>query len=171
VNHEISIVVNGEHRTTLVDSRRLLVHHLREDLELTGTHVGCDSSTCGACTVLVDDRPTKSCTVLAASVDGSRVLTVEGLADPGGHSPVQRGFRARHGLQCGFCTSGMLVAATALLADQPDPDDRAIREGLEGNICRCTGYQTIVESVRWAAEHGGAGNAATAHIAAAREPS
>jgi carbon-monoxide dehydrogenase small subunit len=152
-----------------VESRQLLVHYLRETLGLTGTHIGCDSSNCGACTVLLDGVAVKSCTVFTAAADGSEVLTVEGLATDGQMSPVQEGFRQCHGLQCGYCTPGMVVAATGLLLDNPAPTPAEIREGLEGNLCRCTGYQMIVESVTWATEHGGAGPQATAHAQRAAE--
>jgi aerobic carbon-monoxide dehydrogenase small subunit len=169
VRHDVELRVNGVVCRHTVESRQLLVHHLRETLGLTGTHVGCDSSTCGACTVLLDGVAVKSCTVFTAAADGSEVLTVEGLATDGRMSPVQEGFRQCHGLQCGYCTPGMVVAATGLLLDNPDPTPDEIREGLEGNLCRCTGYQMIVESVTWATEHGGAGPQATAHAQRAAE--
>jgi len=162
MKHDIEVTVNGDKATATVESRQLLVYLLREQLGLTGTHVGCDSSNCGACTVMLDGEAVKSCTVLAASVDGASVVTVEGLGTDDALSPVQEGFRQCHGLQCGYCTPGMLMAATSLLLDDPVPAPAAIREGLEGNLCRCTGYQMIVESVRWAAENGGAGAVATA---------
>ncbi len=149
----ITVTVNGERTSSEVEPRRLLVHHLREDLGLTGTHIGCDTSNCGACTVLLDGRAVKSCTLLAVQADGREVTTVEGLARAGTPSAVQEGFWRKHGLQCGYCTPGMIMAATALLAVRPDPTEAEIREGIEGNLCRCTGYQKIVESVRWAAEH------------------
>jgi len=153
----VTTTVNGRVVRRTVEPRRLLVHLLREDLGLTGTHVGCDTSNCGACTVLLDGEAVKSCTVLAVQADGCEVVTVEGLAAPDGTmSAVQEGFRQEHGLQCGYCTPGMLMATTSLLADDPDPDEAAIRTALEGNLCRCTGYQMIVNAVRWAAEHGGA---------------
>jgi carbon-monoxide dehydrogenase small subunit len=163
VRHDVEIRVNGVRTTHAVESRQLLVHYLRETLGLTGTHVGCDSSNCGACTVLLDGVAVKSCTVFTAAADGSEVLTVEGLASDGTMSPVQEGFRQCHGLQCGYCTPGMVVCATALLLDEPRPSPEQIREGLEGNLCRCTGYQMIVESVAWAAENGGPGEAARSH--------
>ena len=163
MRHDVTLRVNGVPTRHTVESRQLLVHHLREDLGLTGTHVGCDTSNCGACTVLLDGVAVKSCTVFTVAADGGEVLTVEGLAQDGELSPVQEGFRQCHGLQCGYCTPGMVVSATGLLLDRPDPTDEEIREGLEGNLCRCTGYQMIVESVRWAAEHGGPGAAAEAH--------
>lgn len=162
MKHDIELTVNGAKREATVESRQLLVHLLREQFALTGTHVGCDTSNCGACTVLLDGEAVKSCTVLAASISGSSVRTVEGLAQDGEMSPVQEGFRQCHGLQCGYCTPGMVMAATSLLLDDPDPAPDEVRESLEGNLCRCTGYQMIVESVRWAAENGGAGPVATA---------
>jgi carbon-monoxide dehydrogenase small subunit len=162
MRHQIDITVNGQPTSADVESRLLLVHLLREQLGLTGTHVGCDSSNCGACTVLLDGEAVKSCTVLAASIGGSSVITVEGLAKDGELTPVQQGFRECHGLQCGYCTPGMLMASTSLLLDDPDPDETTIRHGLEGNLCRCTGYQMIVESVQWAAANGGPGPVATA---------
>ncbi len=150
----VSITVNGRRTSREVDARTLLVHYLREHERLTGTHVGCDTSNCGACSVLLDGEAVKSCTVLAVQADGHEVTTIEGISGPyDGFSAVQEGFRQCHGLQCGYCTPGMVMAATSLLAEQPDPTPQEIREGLEGNICRCTGYQMIVESVRWAAEH------------------
>lgn len=149
----VTISVNGEARSDDVDPRLLLVHYLRDNRRLTGTHVGCDTSNCGACTILVDGEPAKSCTLLAVQADGAEVTTVEGLATDGRRSAVQEGFHQKHGLQCGYCTSGFLVAATSLLQDNPAPTDQEIREGLEGNLCRCTGYAMIVESVRWAAEN------------------
>lgn len=160
MRHDVNILVNGVRTAETVESRQLLVHYLRDTLGLTGTHVGCDSSNCGACTVLMDGVAVKSCTVLTAAADGSDILTVEGLASDGEMSPVQEGFRQCHGLQCGYCTPGMVVSATGLLLDFPSPDPTEIREGLEGNLCRCTGYQMIVESVTWAVEHGGPGDAA-----------
>jgi carbon-monoxide dehydrogenase small subunit len=165
MKHNIQLRVNGEQVAADVESRQLLVYLLREQLGLTGTHVGCDSSNCGACTVLLDGEAVKSCTVLAASADHASVVTVEGLGTIDELSPVQEGFRHCHGLQCGYCTPGMVMAATSLLLDDPDPEPASIREGLEGNLCRCTGYQMIVESVRWAAENGGAGRVATAERA------
>lgn len=151
---KVSITVNGTPTSYEVEDRLLLVHYLRELLRLTGTHVGCDTSNCGACTVLLDGAAVKSCTVLAVQADGHEITTVEGLRGPfDGFSAVQEGFRQEHGLQCGYCTPGMVMAATALLADDPDPDEHTIRHALEGNICRCTGYEMIVRAVRWAAEH------------------
>ena len=162
MKHDIKLTVNGVATSANVESRTLLVHLLREQLGLTGTHVGCDTSNCGACTVLVDGEAVKSCTLLAAAADGSSVVTVEGLAVAGELSPVQEGFRQCHGLQCGYCTPGMVISATSLLLDNPDPDEEEIRAGLEGNLCRCTGYQMIVESVQWAAATGGPGAVAAA---------
>jgi carbon-monoxide dehydrogenase small subunit len=150
----ITVSVNGTDVTRDVEPRLLLVHFLRDDLELTGTHWGCDTSNCGACVVWLDERPVKSCTVLAAMADGRRVRTVEGLALDGRLDPVQRGFASCHGLQCGFCTPGMLLTARWLLDRDPDPSPETIREALSGQVCRCTGYENIVRSVRWAAEHG-----------------
>ena len=150
----LSLSVNGRACVATVEDRTLLVHLLREQLRLTGTHVGCDTSNCGACTVLLDGDAVKSCTVLAVQAQGRSVTTVEGLSGPfDGRSAVQEGFRQCHGLQCGYCTPGMLIAATALLADEPAPSESDIRHALEGNLCRCTGYQMIVESVQWAAAH------------------
>jgi aerobic carbon-monoxide dehydrogenase small subunit len=151
----VNVEVNGRVVRTEVEDRTLLVHLLREQLRLTGTHVGCDTSNCGACTVLLDGDAVKSCTVLAVQTQGRAVRTVEGVGGPfDGRSAVQEGFRQCHGLQCGYCTPGMIMASTALLAENPNPTEHEIRDALEGNICRCTGYQMIVESVRWAAEHG-----------------
>jgi carbon-monoxide dehydrogenase small subunit len=152
--HPVTVTVNGVARSAEIETRLLLVHFLRETLGLTGTHVGCDTSNCGACTVLVDGTPVKSCTMFAVQVDGSGVTTVEGLAPAGRLSPVQEGFHVEHGLQCGFCTPGMMVAATALLAENPDPSEEEIRWALSGNICRCTGYQNIVNAVQYAAAKG-----------------
>ena len=148
----VTVTINGRRVARTVEPRRLLVHLLREDVGLTGTHVGCDTSNCGACTVLLDDEAVKSCTVLAAQADGCDVTTVEGLAAPDGTmSDVQEGFRQEHGLQCGFCTPGMVMAATSLLDEVPHPTETQVREGLEGNLCRCTGYHNIVKAVLAAA--------------------
>ncbi|MGH3014379.1 MAG: (2Fe-2S)-binding protein [Gaiellaceae bacterium] len=146
----LTVTVNGAGRSAEVENRLLLVHLLRETLGLTGTHVGCDTTSCGACTVLLDGVPVKSCTVLAVSVEGREITTVEGLAGAAGLSPVQEGFHQEHGLQCGFCTPGMMLASTALLAENPDPSEEEIRWALSGNICRCTGYQNIVKAVQYA---------------------
>ncbi|MFN7953525.1 MAG: (2Fe-2S)-binding protein [bacterium] len=154
--HRIRITVNGTDFEDLVESRLLLVHYLRDVLGLTGTHVGCDTTNCGACTVLLDGETVKSCTVLAVQADGSAVTTIEGLATGERLHPVQRGFIEKHGLQCGYCTPGMIMAAVGILKDDANPSEAKIREGLEGNLCRCTGYATIVDSIRWAAERGGA---------------
>jgi carbon-monoxide dehydrogenase small subunit len=147
----ISVTVNGRPRTAEVESRLLLVHFLRDTLGLTGTHVGCDTSSCGACTVLLDGTPIKSCTFLAVQANGREVTTVEGLAAGGKLHPIQAGFKEEHGLQCGFCTPGMMLVSTALLAENPDPSEEEIRWAISGNICRCTGYQNIVKTVQWAA--------------------
>jgi aerobic carbon-monoxide dehydrogenase small subunit len=149
----ISLTVNGREVSAEAEPRTLLVHFLRDTLGLTGTHWGCDTSNCGTCVVLLDGEPVKSCTVLAASAVGHAVETVEGLEQGGVLDPVQEGFMAEHGLQCGFCTPGMLMASRALLDRNPDPTEEEIREAISGQICRCTGYATIVRSVRWAAEH------------------
>jgi carbon-monoxide dehydrogenase small subunit len=152
---QVTITVNGQQRTDDVEPRLLLAHYLRETRGLKATNIGCDTTSCGACTVIVDGLSVKSCTVLAASADGSSVTTLEGLAGPDGElHPMQRAFREEHGLQCGFCTPGMVMAAIGVLADNPDPTDREVREGLEGNLCRCTGYHNIVRAVRTAAQAG-----------------
>jgi aerobic carbon-monoxide dehydrogenase small subunit len=147
----VTVTVNGQARSAEIETRLLLVHFLRETLGLTGTHIGCDTSSCGACTVILDGTPVKSCTVFAVQADGRDVTTVEGLAPPGGLHPVQEGFHVEHGLQCGFCTPGMMLTATALLAENPDPSEEEIRWAISGNICRCTGYVNIVKAVRHAA--------------------
>ena len=148
----ITVRVNGRERAAAVEPRLLLVHFLRETLNLTGTHVGCDTSQCGACTVLLNGRSAKSCTVFAVQADGEEVQTIEGLAAGGDLHPLQDGFWEEHGLQCGYCTPGMIMSALNLLRDNPAPDDTEIREGISGNICRCTGYQHIVNAIRSAAE-------------------
>ena len=148
----IDVLVNGRARAAQVEPRLLLVHFLRETLGLTGTHVGCDTSQCGACTVMLDGRTAKSCTVFAVQADGSEVTTIEGLAPEGGLHPLQTGFWEEHGLQCGYCTPGMIMAAAGLLADNPKPSEAEIREGISGNLCRCTGYEHIVNAVQHAAE-------------------
>ncbi len=150
----ISVEVNGVERRAEVEPRQLLVHWLRDALGLTGTKVGCDTSLCGACTVLVDGRAVKSCTQLAVQADGSRVTTIEGLADDGELQVLQRAFWKEHALQCGYCTPGMILAAAGLLAQEPDPEETAIRQALKGNLCRCTGYHNIVKAVRRAAAGG-----------------
>ena len=148
----VTITVNGVEHSTGVEPRTLLVHFLREQLNLTGTHVGCDTSNCGACTVWLDGDAVKSCTVLAVQADGGEVTTIEGLADDGELHPMQRAFHEQHGLQCGYCTPGMVMAAVKLLEGNPEPTDQEIRDGLEGNLCRCTGYQNIVAAVTAVAE-------------------
>ena len=151
----ISITVNGKARKAHVEPRTLLVHFLREQLNLTGAHVGCDTSQCGACTVLIDGRSAKSCTVFAVQADGSEVVTIEGLAKGDQLHPLQEGFWEEHGLQCGYCTPGMIMSAVNLLNDNPKPSEQQIREGLSGNFCRCTGYQHIVNAIQYAAQKGG----------------
>jgi carbon-monoxide dehydrogenase small subunit len=156
---EITLSVNGVERSTDVEPRRLLVHHLRDDLGLTGTNVGCDTSSCGACTVLLDGESVKSCTVLAVQADGHDVTTIEGLAPAASGNgdgvaelhPMQQAFHTQHGLQCGFCTPGMVMAAVSLLDENPQPTEQDVRVGLEGNLCRCTGYHNIVRAVLTAA--------------------
>ena len=147
----VSVVVNGERRSLDVEGRTLLVHALRDGLGLTGTHIGCDTSQCGACTVLLDGRAVKSCTVLAHQAEDREVTTIEGFAPDGELHPIQRAFVEHHGLQCGFCTPGMILTAADLLTRDPDPSDETIRHALRGNLCRCTGYQPIVEAIRAAA--------------------
>jgi aerobic carbon-monoxide dehydrogenase small subunit len=148
----VSLTVNGQRREADVEPRTLLVHFLRENLGLTGTHVGCDTSQCGACTIHMDGRAVKSCTVFAVQAEGASVNTIEGLAPEGGLHPVQEGFWQKHGLQCGFCTPGMIMNAVYLLEVNPDPSEEEIKHALEGNLCRCTGYINIVESIRYAAD-------------------
>jgi carbon-monoxide dehydrogenase small subunit len=147
----ISVTVNGRTYRSDVEPRTLLVHYLRDTLGLTGTHIGCDTSQCGACTVMLDGMSVKSCTVLAVQADGSQVTTVEGLATNGKLHPIQEGFWEEHGLQCGFCTPGLLIAAVELLQRNPNPSEEEIRAGIEGNICRCTGYHNIVKAIQHAA--------------------
>jgi aerobic carbon-monoxide dehydrogenase small subunit len=148
---QVSITVNGKVRKAHVEPRLLLVHFLRETLNLTGTHVGCDTSQCGACTVLIDGRSAKSCTVFAVQADGSLVTTIEGLAAGDALHPLQTGFWEEHGLQCGYCTPGMIMSAVNLLNDRPQPTEQEIRDGIAGNFCRCTGYQHIVNAIQHAA--------------------
>ena len=148
---QVSVTVNGRTVTGDVEPRTLLVHFIREQAMLTGTHVGCESGYCGACTVIMDGKTTKSCMVLAVQADGADVQTIEGLADGDKLHPVQEGFWERHGLQCGFCTPGMIMSAVGLLADNPDPTEDEIRHGIDGNLCRCTGYHNIVRSIEFAA--------------------
>jgi aerobic carbon-monoxide dehydrogenase small subunit len=150
--HEITVTINGERVTRKVESRLLLVHFIREDLSLTGTHVGCDTTSCGACTVSVNGEPVKSCTVFAVQADGATIDTVEGMAVNGVLHPLQEGFWEKHGLQCGFCTPGMLITARALLAKTPRPSEADIRHGISGNLCRCTGYNKIVDAIQYAAD-------------------
>ena len=149
---EVSVIVNGTGRSADVEPRTLLVHYLRDDLGLTGTNIGCDTSSCGACTVLVDGRSAKSCTLLAAQVDGAEVTTIEGLATADGLHPMQQAFHECHALQCGYCTPGMVMAAVSLVDEYDDLDAAGVRAGLEGNLCRCTGYQNIVRAVLAASE-------------------
>ena len=149
--HTVTVNVNGQDRSAEVETRLLLVHFLRQTLGLTGTHIGCDTSGCGACTVLLDGVPVKSCTVFAVQADGHDVTTVEGLATADGLHPIQEAFREEHGLQCGFCTPGMMLTSAALLAENPSPSEEEIRWALSGNVCRCTGYQNIVKAVQHAA--------------------
>ena len=148
---KVSMRVNGTERTGDIEPRVLLVDFLRTNLLLTGTHIGCDTTSCGACTVLVDGTPVKSCTYLAVQADGREVTTVEGLMEGGAHHPIQDGFHEEHGLQCGFCTPGMMLSSVALLRENPNPTDEEIRWALSGQICRCTGYMNIVKAVQWAA--------------------
>ena len=152
MGHSITVEVNGTSYSNEVEPRLLLVQYLRETLNMTGTHVGCDTSNCGACTVILNGNAVKSCTVFAAQADGGTVTTVEGLAQNGDLHPVQEGFWEEHGLQCGFCTPGMIMMSYDLLAKNPNPSEAEIREGLAGNLCRCTGYHNIVNAVQYAAE-------------------
>lgn len=149
--HQVTVTVNGEKREADVDSRMLLVHFLRDTLGLTGTHVGCDSSNCGACTVILDRKAVKSCTILAVQADWKNLLTIEGLAKCGKLHPVQEGFLEKHGLQCGFCTPGMVMTSYWLLQKDPHPTVEDIQRGISGNLCRCTGYSKIIEAVQYAA--------------------
>ncbi len=153
MKREITVTVNGEQHHSSVEPRMLLVHYLRDELDLTGTHIGCDTSQCGACVVDLNGAAVKSCTVLAVQADGGEITTIEGLATEGNLHPLQEGFWEKHGLQCGFCTPGMIMASAQLLKDNPNPTEAEIRKALEGNICRCTGYQNIVRAVQYAAEH------------------
>lgn len=145
------MTINGVHKEAEVEPRKLLVHFLRDDVGLIGTHIGCDTSQCGACTILIDGQAVKSCTMLAVQADGANVTTVEGLGEVDDLHPVQQGFWEKHGLQCGFCTPGVMMAAVDLLKQNPDPSEEDIRQGLEGVICRCTGYENIVRAVQYAA--------------------
>jgi carbon-monoxide dehydrogenase small subunit len=159
----VTATVNGVEHSAEIEARLLLVHFLRNTLGLTGTHWGCDTSNCGVCTVWLDGVPLKSCTMLAAMADGHEVRTVEGLEVDGVLDPVQQGFIEEHGLQCGFCTPGMMMTARALLDRNPDPDEATIREAISGNLCRCTGYENIVRAIRWAAAHESATHDRAAH--------
>jgi aerobic carbon-monoxide dehydrogenase small subunit len=150
--HTISVTINGTAHQTEVESRLLLVHLIRENLRLTGTHIGCDTSHCGACTVILDGEPVKSCTVLAVQADGASITTVEGLEQGGKLHPVQEGFMEKHGLQCGYCTPGMMLSSVALLERNKSPSEQEIRAAIAGNLCRCTGYVNIVKAVQYAAE-------------------
>jgi carbon-monoxide dehydrogenase small subunit len=152
MKHQINLTVNGTAHAAEVESRLLLVHFIREELRLTGTHIGCDTSHCGVCTVLLDGQPVKSCTVLAVQADGCKVSTVEGLEQGGKLHPIQEGFTEKHGLQCGFCTPGMLMTCSALLERNKNPSEQEIRQAISGNLCRCTGYLNIVKAVQYAAE-------------------
>ena len=149
--NRISVTVNGTDYSADVEPRLLLIHLLRDVLDLTGTHLGCDTSSCGACTILLNGRSLKSCTMFAVQADGADITTVEGLASDGKYHAVQEGFWQKHGLQCGFCTPGMMISAVQLLDRNPDPDEGAIRTAIRGNLCRCTGYHNIVEAIRYAA--------------------
>jgi carbon-monoxide dehydrogenase small subunit len=151
---QIAVTVNGERFERDVEARKLLVHFLRDDLDLTGTHVGCDTGNCGACTILLEGQAVKSCMLLAAQADGSQITTVEGLGQDGELTPLQRAFSEQHALQCGYCTPGMLISATYLLEQNPSPSEEEIRRGIQGNICRCTGYVNIVKAIQTAAEGG-----------------
>jgi aerobic carbon-monoxide dehydrogenase small subunit len=152
VPRHISVTVNGTRHEADVEPRQLLVYFIREALGLTGTNVGCDTSTCGACTVLVDGQSVKSCTMLAAQSDGREITTIEGMATGGDLHPIQRAFHEHHGLQCGYCTPGMIMAAASLIEENPDLSEESVRLGLEGNLCRCTGYQNLVKAILAAAE-------------------
>jgi len=150
--HEVTITVNGQAYTREIESRTLLVHFIREELSLTGTHIGCDTTNCGACTVLLDGTAVKSCTIFAVSANGKSIETIEGVAQNGALHPLQEGFWEKHGLQCGFCTPGMILSAKHLLSKNPHPSEEEIRQGISGNLCRCTGYNKIVEAIQYAAE-------------------
>jgi len=149
---QINVTVNGTSHNSEVDGRTLLVHYLRDALRLTGTHIGCDTSNCGACTVIMDGKAVKSCTLLAAQADESDITTIEGLSNNGEMHPLQEGFKEMHGLQCGFCTPGMVMTAVDLLLSNPSPSEKEIRHALEGNFCRCTGYHNIIKSIQYAAD-------------------
>lgn len=155
MNQQVTLTVNGQEHTAQVAPRTLLSQLIRDTLNLTGTHVGCDTSSCGACTVLVNGKATKSCTIFAVQAQDANVTTVEGLANNGEYHPIQQAFREKHGLQCGFCTPGMMITAVQILQRNPDPSENEIRSGLRGNLCRCTGYHNIVKAVQYAAEISG----------------
>ena len=150
--HTITVTVNGQEQTGEVESRLLLVHFIRENLSLTGTHIGCDTTSCGACTVLLNGRAVKSCTIFAVQANGKNVETVEGVAQNGQLHPLQEGFWEEHGLQCGYCTPGMIMSAKYLLGQNPNPSEAEIRQAISGNLCRCTGYNNIVKAIQYAAE-------------------
>ena len=160
--HSITVNVNGQDQTEEVDSRLLLVHFIRENLSLTGTHIGCDTTSCGACTVMVDGRSVKSCTMFAVQANGKSVETIEGVANGAELHPLQEGFWEKHGLQCGYCTPGMIISAKHLLSKNANPSEDEIRKGISGNLCRCTGYNKIVEAIQYAAEKMNAPEEATA---------
>jgi carbon-monoxide dehydrogenase small subunit len=164
---KVSVTINGQERSADVEPRVLLVDFIRTNLAMTGTHIGCDTTSCGACTVLLDGEPVKSCTMLAVQADGRQLRTVEGLAKGAELDPIQVGFHEEHGLQCGFCTPGMMLVATALLDRNPNPSEKEIRWAISGNVCRCTGYINIVKAVRYAAQLRAAEAAAPAPVAAA----
>lgn len=151
MNKQITITVNGTAHTLEVEPRMLLVHLIRETLNLTGTHIGCDTTSCGACTILMDGKSVKSCTILAVQANGKSITTIEGVSTEGAMNPLQEGFKENHGLHCGFCTPGMIMRATELLADNPNPTEEEIRWGISGNLCRCTGYNNIVKAILYAA--------------------
>lgn len=151
-DHEITLTINGESVTEKTEARTLLVHFIREDLSLTGTHIGCDTTSCGACTVILNGKAVKSCTMFAVQADGGEVETIESLAAGGELHPLQEGFWEKHGLQCGYCTPGMIMSAKGFLAENPNPTEDEIRHGISGNLCRCTGYNKIVEAIQYAAE-------------------
>jgi carbon-monoxide dehydrogenase small subunit len=150
--HTITVTVNGQAHTAEVESRTLLVHFIRENLDLTGTHIGCDTTSCGACTVILDGQAVKSCTIFAVQANGGEIETIEGVASNGQLHPLQEGFWEKHGLQCGYCTPGMIMSAKHLLSKNPSPSEEEIRWGISGNLCRCTGYNKIVEAIQFAAE-------------------
>ncbi len=164
MKHKISVTVNGQRHEDEVEPRLLLVHYLRDTLGLTGTHVGCDTSQCGACTIHLDGKAIKSCTMFAVQADGAELTTIEGLATGNELHPIQQAFWDEHGLQCGYCTPGFIMAAAYLLQQNPNPTDDEIRRGLEGNLCRCTGYVNIIKSVKTAAQRMGAAAAAPAPV-------